>query len=257
VRHFIILYCLFWIIIAPTKAQKNKPLPLKVLTYNINHGISAKGKTNLLRVVSLIKRHKPDLVALQGLDSGAVGSGKLNQIRILALLTGYDDYFGKAHQYQGGTTGIGILSRHPVEAVQCLKLPNPDSTRGRVLLCALVKLPENSYLRFCTTQLDDLSSMNRGLQAAVVNEALQYSIQPVLLAGDFSAPPVDHELEVMHKYWKDAGHATDAYTYIPDEMRYDYVWTLLNSTLKLLDYNVLYELYTSDHFPVLATYQLK
>jgi endonuclease/exonuclease/phosphatase family metal-dependent hydrolase len=240
------------------QAQKAVPLRLKVFAYSINHGVSANGKTNLLRIVDLIKKHQPDLVALQAIDSGSVASGRLNQGRILALLTGYDYYFAPAHTYTtGGTTGVCVLSRHPIEAIQRLKLPNPDSTHGRVLMATLVKLPQNKYLRFCTTQLDDLSSMNRGLQAAVVNEALQYSIQPVLLVGDFNAPPVDHELEVMHKYWTDAGKGTDAYTYLPDEMRYDYAWTLPRLPLKLLDYTVLYEPTTSDHFPLLVTYELK
>ena len=256
-RYFIIIICLFWGKIANAQIQKREPLKLKILTYNINHGATTKGKTNLLRIVELIKKYKPDLVALQAVDSGAVGSGKLNQVRILSLLTGYQEILGKASVYQGGVTGVGILSAHPVEATQQIKLPNPDSTRSRVLLCALVQLPNDYHLRFCTTHLDDLSSMNRGVQAAVVNEALQYSIQPVLLAGDFSAPPVDHELEVMHRYWQDAGSNTDAYTYIHDEMRYDYIWTLPNSSLKLLDYTVLYEPNTSDHFPVLATFELK
>jgi endonuclease/exonuclease/phosphatase family metal-dependent hydrolase len=255
VRYIILFLYLFWNV--PTTAQKPKPVQLKILTYSINHGVSSKGTTNLLRVVALIKKHKPDLVAIQGVDSGAVGSGKLNQMRILSLLTGYDSYFTPAHVYQSGNTGVGILSLHPIEGIQQLKLPNPDSTRGRVLMCALVQLPQNKYLRFCTTQLDDLSSFNRGLQAAVVNEALQYSIQPVLLVGDFSAPPIDHELEVMHKYWTDAGTGTAAHTYIPDEMRYDYCWTLPRLPLKLLDYTVLYEPNTSDHFPVLATYEIK
>ena len=71
------------------------------MTFNIHHGENNLGKTNLTRVADLIKKHKPDFVALQEIDSGATRSGKLNQMRILSLLTGYEQTFGKTIDLQG------------------------------------------------------------------------------------------------------------------------------------------------------------
>lgn len=228
------------------------------MTYNIQHGINANGKTNLLRVVELIKKHQPDLVALQEVDSGRVASGRLHQMRILALLTGYQELFGAVNSHEMGKEGLGILSRLPVETTQFLKLPHIDTTTApRAMFCALLALPNYKYCRFCNTQLDDFSPLNRGLQAAVVNEALQYSIQPVVLAGDFNVQPYDHTLEAITKYWNDAGQHTDAGTYEVTGKRIDYIWTLKTSKFKLLDYRVLYEPNTSEHSPVIATYALR
>nr|MCU0339001.1 endonuclease/exonuclease/phosphatase family protein [Spirosomataceae bacterium] len=222
------------------------------------HGINAEGKTNLLRVVELIKKYQPDLVAVQEVDSGMITSGRLHQMRILSLLTGYNEFFGAVQQHGSGKEGLGVLSKWPIEATQLLKLPHIDTTTApRSLLCALLALPQNKYCRFCNTMLDDFSPLNRGLQAAVVNEALQYSIQPVILAGDFNVQPDDHTLEAITKYWNDAGRGTDAGTHEVTGKRIDYIWTLKTSKFKLLDYRVLYEPNTSEHAPVIATYSLR
>jgi endonuclease/exonuclease/phosphatase family metal-dependent hydrolase len=242
-------------------AQKRKPkaapIAIKVLTYNIHHGVSENGKTNLLRVVDLIKQHQPDLVALQEVDSGVTRSGRLNQLRILSLLTGYETYMGKAIDLQGGKYGLGILSKLPLETTQLIKLPNPDSTEQRILFCGLLSITEGRYLRFCNVHLDNKSPLNRGLQAAVVNEALKNSIYPVILAGDFNATTDDHTIEAITKYWKDAGQDSDIPTYPSANKRIDYFWTLDHSGLKLAEYRVLNESGVSDHQPILVTYLLE
>lgn len=242
--------------VVSTYGQKSKPAPikLKVMTFNIHHGENNLGKTNLTRVADLIKKHKPDFVALQEIDSGATRSGKLNQMRILSLLTGYEQTFGKTIDLQGGKYGLGILSTRPIEAVQRLKLPNPDSTEPRLLMCALVDLGVNKYVRFCTTHLDHRSPLNRGLQAAVINENLQNSLYPVIVGGDFNATADEHTLEAMTKYWNDAGANTEGPTYPDNGKRIDYFWTHKESPFKVLDYRVLYEPTTSDHLPVVVTY---
>lgn len=237
-------------------AQKNKPITLKVMTYNIHHGESEQGKSNLNRVVELIKKHKPDLVALQEIDSVVTRSGKVNQMNVLSLLTGYKAAFSDAIELQGGKYGLGILSKYPIESVQKLKLPNPEDAEPRILMCALVPLSDSKYVRFCNTHLDHRSALGRGLQAAVINENLQNSIYPVIVGGDFNATADDHTLEAMTKYWNDAGKNTDGGTLPDANKRIDYFWTHQSSGFKMIDYKVLYEPQTSDHYPVIVTYKL-
>ncbi len=259
----VLSYCFYlwigWHTILFTYSQKpkTKPITLKVMTFNIHHGENNLGKTNLTRVAELIKKHKPDLVALQEIDSVVTRSGKLNQMRIMSLLSGYDDVFSKSIDLQGGKYGLGILSAHPIESVQRLKLPNPDSTEPRILMCALVSLSNSKYIRFCNTHLDHRSPLNRGLQAAVINENLQNSLYPVIVGGDFNATSNDHTLEAMAKYWNDAGENTEGATYPGNGKRIDYFWTHKESSFKVLDYRVLYEPDTSDHQPVIVTYSLE
>ena len=83
------------------KPKATKAATFKVMTFNIHHGENNVGKTNLNRVVELLKQHQPDFVALQEIDSGVVRSGKLNQMRILSLLSGYNEAFAKAIDLQG------------------------------------------------------------------------------------------------------------------------------------------------------------
>jgi endonuclease/exonuclease/phosphatase family metal-dependent hydrolase len=238
------------------KPKAAKAATFKVMTFNIHHGENNVGKTNLNRVVELLKQHQPDFVALQEIDSGVVRSGKLNQMRILSLLSGYNEAFAKAIDLQGGKYGLGILSKHPIESVQQLKLPNPDATEPRLLMCAMIPLSDSKYIRFCTTHLDHRSALNRGLQAAVINENLQNSLYPVILGGDFNAPPGDHTLEALTKYWNDAGANSETATYPGNGKRIDYFWTHQSSAFKVIDYQVLNEPETSDHQPVVVTYSL-
>lgn len=240
----------------PKSKPTSKPITLKVMTFNIHHGENNLGKTNLTRVVELLKQHKPDFVALQEIDSGVVRSGKLNQMRIMSLLSGYHEAFAKAIDLQGGKYGLGILSKHPIESVQQLKLPNPESTEPRLLMCALIPLSDSKYIRFCNTHLDHRSAINRGLQAAVINENLQNSLYPVILGGDFNATADDHTLEALTKYWNDAGANSEVATYPGNGKRIDYFWTHQSSAFKVLDYQVLNEPDTSDHQPVIVTYSL-
>lgn len=239
---------------AQKKKLKPKAITVKVMTYNIRHGVNDLGQTNLLRVVELLKKHQPDFVALQEIDSGVTRSGKLNQMRILSMLSGYNEVFAKAIDFQGGKYGLGILSKHDIESVQQLKLPNPNSTEPRILMCTTVAFSDSKYVRFCNTHLDNRSPLNRGLQAAVINEYLKNSLYPVILGGDFNAEPSDHTLEALTKYWNDAGQNTEGATYPNNGKRIDYFWTHKESKVKIIDYQVLYEPNTSDHQPVVATY---
>jgi endonuclease/exonuclease/phosphatase family metal-dependent hydrolase len=240
----------------PKPKPTPKPITLKVMTFNIHHGENNVGKTNLTRVVELVKQHKPDFVALQEIDSGVVRSGKLNQMRILSLLTDYHVAFEKAIDFQGGKYGLGIMSKRPIEHVQKLKLPNVDSTEQRILMCAMIPLSDSKYVRFCNTHLDHRSPLNRGLQAAVINENLQNSLYPVILGGDFNATAEDHTLEALTKYWNDAGKNSEVATYPAEGKRIDFFWTHQSSSFKVIDYQVLNEPDTSDHQPVIVTYSL-
>ena len=255
------LYLLIcWGSLAGVEAQKNKakpaakPMTLKVMTFNIHHGENNVGKTNLTRVVELVKEYQPDFVALQEIDSVVPRSGKLNQMRILSLLCDYHSAFSAAIDLQGGKYGLGILSKRPIEHVQKLKLPNPDSTEQRILMCALVPLSEGKSIRFCNTHLDHKSALNRGLQAAIINENLQNSIYPVILGGDFNATADHHTLEALTKYWNDAGANSTQATYPGNGKRIDYFWTHQSAPFKVVEYKVLDEPVASDHLPILVTY---
>lgn len=235
--------------------QKPKPIAVKLMSFNIGHGIDNKGQTNLLRIVELIKQCQPDLVAIQDCDSGAVRSGKLNQLKIISLLTGYEYWFAGITDLNPGKNGLGILSARPLENSLIRPLPNPENKEPRFLMSALITLSEGRYLHIANTQLEPLSPMNRGLQAAVASEFLKNSIYPVILAGDFNAVASDHTLESLTKAWDDVGQNDPTPTHLPSQQRLDYFWLQKNSLWKIVSYQVLPEPVTATHQPILATFE--
>ncbi len=238
--------------------QNRDSLEISVLSYNIRHGVKNNGQTNLLRVVEIIKAYKPDLVAFQEIDSGAVRSGRLNQLHILALLTGYEDRFFSANNFKtGGSSGVGILSRLPVEAVQKLQLPNPNNAEDRALGCALVELPNLQFLRFCSTNLDQQSSLARAMQLGVLQKFFENSVQSVVLAGSLNADPTDPHLLDLLTVFEDAGRQSDQASFIDLDARFDYVLNQKKTALECVSHQVLDEVGTSDHQPVLVKYRLK
>lgn len=230
---------------------------ITVLSYNINHGANPKGRNNLIRIGQLIRQYKPDLVAIQEVDSATRRSYNRNQVQQLANLVAMTPLFGGALPFQGGWHGLGILSKFPIIASDKLLLPNPDSTVQRILLQAYIELPDGRTIRFCTTQLDPKSPFNRGLQMATVKKTLAPSIQPVILTGDFNTDPFDPIVLKMKEEWDDAGEDAQLPTLVGTGARIDYVATKKEQELELVRYRVLNEPNTSDHLPVLATYRFK
>lgn len=116
VLKYSLYFLICWGFLARVEAQKakakpaTKPISLKVMTFNIHHGENNMGKTNLARIVELMREHQPDFVALQEIDSVVPRSGQLNQMRILSLLSDYHSAFSDAIDLQGGKYGLGILS---------------------------------------------------------------------------------------------------------------------------------------------------
>ncbi|GAA4451903.1 endonuclease/exonuclease/phosphatase family protein [Nibrella saemangeumensis] len=251
-KHFLWLLTLWLSTVYAAQAQK-----ITVLTYNIHHGANEQGRLNLIRVGQLIREHKPDLVALQELDSATTRSYGGYQMQQLANLTGMYPLFGKAIDLEAGAYGIGILSKYPILASQNIPLPNPDSTEQRVILCAYVELPNQKTIRFCNTHLDHQSRLNRGMQLAMVNQMLRVSIQPVIWAGDLNARPDEPGIQPIWNEWQDAGVRSKTPTLPHGNARIDYILTRRQSKFTLLKYEVLKEPDTSDHQPVLATYLLK
>ena len=242
--------------IPKTVIYKRDATQLKIISYNIRHGVGNDGRINLLKLVDLIKKHDPDIVALQEIDSGMVRSGKLFQARILSLLTGYDEIYGKAVQTQEGNYGLAILTKHSYQDFQNIPLPSPEATEPRNMLSVVVTLPNSRLIRFCNTQLDYKSPLNRGIQAALISKNLGFGLYPTVLCGNFNAAIDDHTVDFLPKYWDNAGQHDDSHTHIPTDRRIDYCWTSKGNDFKLCKYQVLTDVKMSDHYPILIVYEL-
>jgi endonuclease/exonuclease/phosphatase family metal-dependent hydrolase len=81
---------------AHTTHAEPTTVQVRVLSYNIHHGAGTDGELDLPRIANVIRRLKPDLVALQEVDKKTQRSRGVDQAAELGRLTGMHAVFGKA-----------------------------------------------------------------------------------------------------------------------------------------------------------------
>ena len=239
-------------------ARPRQVCEVKVLSFNMHHGEDKWGDSNLRDIVKLIDEHKPDIVALQAVDS-LLEDGKVNfQLRRLAVQSGMHYLYGASDSLNSGSHGVGILSRWPFEKTQKMFLPHSPGADPRAMVCGLVSPVKGLTFRMCTVRMEYASVFDRALQSAYVNQMLEPSIQPVLLAMDMGARPNEQPYFSYHANWMDAakGSYLPTWTEGISGDRLDYLMVLKNTRVRVISYKVIRDYpATSDHFPILATFE--
>lgn len=233
--------------VAPAIAHRT----LKVISYNIHHGEGVDGKLDLPRIAEIIKREKPDLVALQEVDNKAARSGGVDQAAELGRLTGMHHIYGAAMPFQGGEYGQAILSKAAVADRWVHFLPQQSGREPRIALAARLSKPD---VWFVSTHLDHQLEDVRVRQAKELERLYGTKKEPVIMAGDFNARPTNLTMQVFGN-WLDAGGTNGAPT-IPSEApksRIDYILVRPGAAWEVVETRVLDEAVASDHRPVAAT----
>ncbi|WP_373511659.1 endonuclease/exonuclease/phosphatase family protein [Persicitalea sp.] len=241
-----------------TSWRPQQACEVKVLSFNMHHGEDKWGNSNLRDVVKLIANHKPDIVALQAVDS-LLEDGKINhQLRRLAVQAGMHYLYAASDSVSNGSHGVGILSRWSFENTQKMSLPHSVGADPRVMACGLVSPIKGFTFRVCTVRMEYASMFDRALQSAFVNRMLEPSIQPVLLAMDMGARPNEQPYFSYHDNWMDAakGSYLPTWTEGISGDRLDYLMALKNTKVRVKAYKVIKDYpTTSDHYPILATFE--
>lgn len=237
-------------------SQPRQAVEVKLMSFNIRHGLNTDEESNLRDILRIIKENDPDLVALQAVDS-LMDNGKVQfQLRQIAAQTGMYYAYAVADTNENGTQGVGILSNWPFEKTQVIHLPKTPGSDPKVLQCGLIKLSRSITFRFCNSRLEYASVMDRALQAAYINQMLVNSVQPVLLGMDMGARPNEQPYFSFRRKWQDAAHGSQMQTWnegLPGD-RLDYIFALLNNRVRIKNYKVIRNYPdVSDHYPIQAT----
>ena len=168
--------------------QATETTTIRLVSYNIKHGRGMDSKVNLKRIASVLRKIKPDLVALQEIDHTCTRSGKVNQAATLGNLLGMHHRFGKFMDFQGGQYGLAILSRFPVQ-----KSVRHQLAPGAEPRCALEVMvrptPSGPLLSFVSIHNDWTREPFRIAQVNDLLMGLAERRHPIILAGDFNAEP--------------------------------------------------------------------
>lgn len=219
----------------------------RIMSYNIRSGRGMDNVTDLLRVADAINRVKPDVVAVQEVDSMTLRSGKVDVLRRLAEETLMFPAFSAAIPHDGGKYGVGILSKE--KPIRTYSMPLPGREEARTLLV----VEFDKFLMACTHF--SLNAEDRLSSVEIIRKEAAKADKPFILAGDLNAAP---ESEVMEELKKDFILLTNPkqFTFPADEPRecIDYIiaYNTPDPAFAPLSSRVIDEPVASDHRPIVT-----
>lgn len=237
--------------------QAEKPLRLKVMTYNLRFGELA----SLEQLAEFIKSEDPDLVALQELDwmtrrDRAPHQHGKDFITELGYRTHMFSLYGKTIPYAGGFYGIGLLTKKPYINMKKIILPKAAGVKEyRALLMAEIEVTETDTIVFASTHLDYSSSGARIEQVKVITNALKECGYPVVVGGDFNAKPDSPEIKTYFKDWKSISLEQLTSPAKQPKNKIDYLFAYPQHVWNLVSSKVIPS-QLSDHLPIVSEVEL-
>ena len=244
---------------------------LRVLDWNIHHGVGTDGSYNISRIADWIARSGANVVSLNEVERYTGWGNEDQPARFASLLrsrTGRTWHYKFAERY-GGTKGQGnlLLTTFPIESSDGYELSYGRSVARLAILVNGIRV--NVY----STHLDADSSSRRATQMReLVAWADNYPEQRIL-AGDFNAWPGAAEISVMkhghHDSWALAQSLDVDVAYSGNaagntrRSRIDYVFFSKGASRLRLRQTRVFDVrdsrgvMPSDHRPLMATYEVR
>lgn len=252
---------------------------VRVLNWNIAHGEGMDGMYDLRRVVDLINRADPDLVALQEVDRElATRSECDDQPAVLEKLANmHVDFAANLEDYAGSDCrdeaaaeyGTAILTKrsNPILETDHYFLPDSPEQRG---LHGIETRVNGQRLKLYTTHLTHQSEDDRMDQSEAIIDILDDESVPHIVTGDFNDTPDSDSIGLLSDRYTDAfvdaseisiptymdEEMDDAYTYPAahwrgddPHSRIDYIFA---SSRLSVESATLWETIASDHSPIFA-----
>lgn len=167
---------------ADRSPERPHDLPtVRVLTWNVHAGIGPDGRYDLPRIVALVRRHQPDIVALQELDSR--GRGETSPFQYLSQALGSHAAEAKTIVAPDGYYGHVLISRWPMTetAVHDLSVSKREPRRA----IETTILTPVGPLHLASVHLG-LGFRERRKQAAILSAIAGSARGTTIMAGDFN-----------------------------------------------------------------------
>ena len=222
---------------------------IRVMSYNVHNCIGSDGIKSYKRCAEIILDAKPDIVAIQEVDSMASRRNNCYVLGEMAKHCGYYPYYGKTIPFQGGAYGIGVLTKEKALSVEFYRLPCRREPRG-----LLVVEMKDYYLLATHLSLvkeDQLSSVE------IIREVASKLNKPVFIAGDLNARPDSKTMTAFKEFatiLNDTSKAT--FSAKKPHLCIDYIMGT-NGSFKSLNNHVYYGSLASDHLPLYVDVRYK
>lgn len=163
---------------------RQQPVPekeentVRIMSYNIRNGKNTNHKTNYQQIADIIYKVSPDVIAIQETDSATTRSGGDFVLKEIADRTMMYRTYGAIGNFDGGQTGLGVLSKERPLHYSVVSLPGKDLPRGLLIV-------EFEKYIICTTQLS-LIPEERQASVPIILEAVKEYKKPLYLTGDMN-----------------------------------------------------------------------
>lgn len=220
---------------------------LNVMSYNVRNGRGLDNERNTQRIAKVIKDQKPDIVAVQELDSMTRRSGQTYVLGELASQTGMKAYYAPAIDYDGGKYGIGLLCKKKPVSITRRALPGREEQR------AIIIAEFRDYIFACTHL--SLTDEDRMQSVQIIRDLARKAGKPFFLAGDLNSHPDSPVIQDLSKDFQILTSIAEP-TFpadTPDEViDYIMVYNAGKANVKTVSSEVVDEKVASDHRPIKA-----
>jgi endonuclease/exonuclease/phosphatase family metal-dependent hydrolase len=151
------------------------------MTWNIHGALGRNRRFDITRVVELIRRHAPDIVALQEIDTRR--SGGENAFALLQEACGGHSVGAKAISTADGEYGQALISRWPMQSSTICDISHPEREPRRAIRCEIAT--PAGPLRVIATHLG-LSLGERRSQARALLDLIGEGGMTTVALGDFN-----------------------------------------------------------------------
>lgn len=230
------------------QAQESaRPTTLNLMSYNVHNCIGMDNVRDYDRIARIILQASPDVVALQELDSATQRNNRIYALGELEQRTGMHGIFSAAIPFQGGSYGIGILSKEKPLNYKTVPMPGREEARSMIVA-------EFSEYIFCATH-QSLTPEDQQASIHLILNAIKGGKKPVFLAGDMNSLPSDLPQQMLRKHFITLND-TASYTFpanVPDRcIDYLYAYTGNGFRCQVQQTSVWPEDTASDHRPVVV-----
>jgi endonuclease/exonuclease/phosphatase family metal-dependent hydrolase len=261
--------------VKPAPAPDQPPVPVRLVSFNIHHGVGGDGRHDLPRLATLLASLDADVVCLQEVDRHFdARSEDVDQGLLLSRALDMQLAWGPAidePRTDGGSRQYGnaLLSRLPILVSDVHRLPGGGEPR-----CALRTMVEldGAALWVTTTHLSTGNPARRSAQVAEVAALHTEPMETGVVVGDFNAGPDSPELGPLRERFTDAWHLARARDdragwrfWQSDEghtfpargphRRIDQVW--VSSGVSVAAAHVVDGIGTSDHLPLVVDLEVR
>ena len=198
----------------PAPGPDQPPIPVRLLTFNVHHGVGPDGLHDLPRLARLLAAADADVICLQEVDRHyGQRSEHVDQALLLSRALEMQLAWGPAIDRKADGAGDrrqygnALLSRLPILVSDVHPLPGGGEPRSA--LRTLVEL-DGGALWVTTTHLSSTSAADRAAQAAAVAALHDEPMETGVLVGDLNADAGAPELDVLRARFTDSWHLARA-----------------------------------------------